>query len=107
VVAFFATRSGRCVAQLDALERVRRRVPGVQFAAIAIRGDRDELVRLMRGHRWGFPVGFDADGRLANAYHVAVCPQITFARRGGVADDTTFGELSEEELAAQARRLAR
>jgi hypothetical protein len=107
VVAFFAMRSGRCVDQLDAVERVRRRVPGVQFAAVAIRGERAELARLARAHRWGFPVGYDADGRLANAYHVAVCPQITFARRGGVADDTTFGELSEDELAAQARRLAR
>jgi hypothetical protein len=106
VLAFFATRGGRCIEQLDAIERVRGRFPGVQFAAVAIRGDRDEIRRLVRGHRWGFPVGIDRDGALANVYHVAVCPQVTFARRGGKVVDTTFGQLSDDELAAQAGRLA-
>jgi hypothetical protein len=106
VLAFFATRGGRCIDQLDAIERLRARFPRVRFAAVAVRGDRDEVRGLVRGHHWGFPVGYDRDGALANVYHVAVCPQITFARRGGRVVDTTFGRLSDAELAAQVRRLA-
>jgi hypothetical protein len=107
VLAFFATRGKECIAQLDVLERVRRVAPGVQFAAIAIRGDRDGVRRLIRDHRWGFDVGYDRDGGLANAYHVQVCPQITFARKGGRVAETTFGEVDAAALAAKARSLAR
>jgi hypothetical protein len=106
VLAFFATRGERCIAQLDVMERVRAQIPGVQFAAIAIRGDRDGLRSLIRRHRWRFDVGYDRDGGLANAYHVQVCPQLTFARRGGRVAETTFGEVTAAALAAKARRLA-
>jgi hypothetical protein len=105
VLAFFATRGDRCVSELDAMERARARVPGVQFAAVAIRGDRDDLRALVRGHGWRFPVGYDRDGALANAYHVQVCPQLTFARRGGRVAETTFGAIGTPELTAKARRL--
>jgi hypothetical protein len=105
VLAFFATRGRNCVAQLDALERVRARVPAVQFAAVAIRGARDGIRALIREHRWTFPVGYDRDGALAEAYHVQVCPQITFARRGGRVQETTFGTLDDVALAGKARRL--
>ncbi|MCW3003396.1 MAG: hypothetical protein JWQ20_2694, partial [Conexibacter sp.] len=106
VLAFFATRGKQCIQQLDVMERVRASMPGVQFAAIAIRGDRDDVRSLIRRHRWGFAVGYDRDGALANAYHVQVCPQLTFARRGGWVAETTFGELAAATLAAKARRLA-
>jgi hypothetical protein len=106
VLAFFATRGKQCIQQLDAMERVRASTPGVQFAAIAIRGDRDDVRSLIRHHRWRFAVGYDRDGALANAYHVQVCPQLTFARRGGRVAETTFGELATGTLAAKARRLA-
>jgi hypothetical protein len=106
VLAFFATRGKGCVAQLDALEQARARVPGVRFAAIAIRGDRGAIRRLVREHGWRFDVGYDRDGALANAFAVQVCPQITFARRGGRVVETTFGRLDARDLAARARRLA-
>jgi hypothetical protein len=105
VLAFFATRGKGCVAELDALEAARRRTPGVRFAAIAIRGDRDALRTTIRDHRWGFDVGYDRDGALANLYAVQVCPQITFARAGGRVAETTFGRLGAAEIAAKARRL--
>lgn len=105
VLAFFATRGDRCIAELDAMERARRQVPGVQFAAVAIRGDRDELRSLVRDHGWGFPVGYDRDGALANVYHVQVCPQLTFARRGGRVTETTFGDVPAGDLVIKARRL--
>jgi hypothetical protein len=72
----------------------------VGFAAIATLGDRDELRERVRSQGWGLPVGHDQDGAVANAYAVAVCPQITFARRGGEVVRTTFGSQDEAELTA-------
>jgi AhpC/TSA family len=105
VLAFFAIRSRECIAQLDVMQRVRTQLPGVQLAAIAIRGDRGDLRKLVRRHGWSFPVGYDRDGALSNAYHVQVCPQLTFARRGGRVVETTFGALAPAALVAKARRL--
>jgi hypothetical protein len=105
VLAFFAIRSRECVAQLDAMQRVRAQLPGVQLAAIAIRGDRGDLRKIVRRHRWAFPVGYDRDGALSNAYHVQVCPQLTFARHGGRVAETTFGALAPAALLTKAREL--
>jgi hypothetical protein len=106
VLAFFTVKSSQCVGQLDAMQRVQSQVPAVRFAAIAIRGDRDALRAIVRRHGWSFPVGYDRDGALSNAYHVQVCPQLTFARRGGRVVGTTFGALDARSLAAKARTLA-
>jgi hypothetical protein len=105
VLAFFVIRDERCVGQLDAMQRVAARLPGVRFAAVAIRGDRGDLRAMVRRHGWTFPVGYDRDGALSNAYHVQVCPQLTFARRGGRVVETTFGELTPSALATKARAL--
>jgi hypothetical protein len=103
VLAFLATRGTRCTGELDALERVRAGHPGVQFAAVSIRGDRAELRALVRRHGWRFPVAYDRDGVLANLYGVAVCPQLTFALPGGRVAATTVGAV---DRAALERRLA-
>jgi hypothetical protein len=105
VLAFFTIKSKDCVAQLDVMEQVQQDLPAVRFAAVAIRGDRDDLRAMVRRHGWTFPVGYDRDGALANTYHVQVCPQLTFARRGGRVAETTFGRLGPGDLAAKARRL--
>jgi hypothetical protein len=70
----------------------------VQFAAVAIRGDRRALRERVRERGWGLPVGHDETGAVANAYAVAVCPQITFAERGGEVTRTTFGTQDEDQL---------
>jgi len=98
VLAFLATRGARCTRELDALERARAGHPGVQVAAVAIRGDRDELRRIIRRRGWSFPVGYDRDGILANLFGVAVCPQVMFALPGGRVHDTSFGELDARGL---------
>jgi hypothetical protein len=105
VLAFFAEPIARCVEQIDILDRLRSRFPDVQFAAIATLGDRDELRERVRERGWGLPVGHDHDGAVANAYAVAVCPQITFARRGGEVTRTTFGSQDEDELTAAIEEL--
>jgi len=107
VLAFFAARGEECVTQLDRLDDVAARHPGVRFAAVSIRGDRDGLRRLIRDRRWRFPVGYDADGILANAYGVAICPQITFVRKGGAVQATSLGAITARDLEARVRRLER
>lgn len=105
VLAFFTVRNQECIDQVDVLNRVRGRLPGVRLAAIAIRGDRDDLRKLVGGHGWTIPVGYDRDGALSNAYHVQVCPQITFARKGGRVAATTFGSIGARDLVTRAREL--
>jgi hypothetical protein len=106
-LSFLATRGGRCVDGIDQLEAVRDDYPGVQFAVIAIRGDRDDLRELIGERGWGMPVGYDRDGVLANLYGVAVCPQTTLAARGGTVRRTLIGEPSDRELRAALDDLVR
>ena len=105
VLAFLATRGARCTGELDALDRERARHPGVQFAAVAIRGDRAELRALVRRHGWRFPVAWDRDGILANLYGVAVCPLVTFAARDGKVAGTAIEFLDERALSERVRAL--
>jgi hypothetical protein len=102
VLAFLATRGSQCTRELDLLQRALTRHPGLQVAAVSIRGDRDDLRALVRRHRWRFPVAWDLDGRLASLFGVAVCPQLTYALAGGVVQATSVGEL---DGAALDRRL--
>jgi hypothetical protein len=104
-LVFMASRSERCKRQVDIAERVRRRVPEVQFAAVAIRGDRDDVRRTIRRRGWRLPVAWDRDGAVSNAYAVAICPTITFADRGGRVRSTSFSLLGPRELTRRVRRL--
>jgi hypothetical protein len=107
VIGFYADRAGgACAEQLDAMERVRRRLPDVQFAAVAIRGERAGLRALVRRRGWGFPIGHDEDGQVANLYGVAGCPTTTFAYPGGIVMHTYLGLLAPARLEAEVRRLA-
>jgi len=107
VLAFLATGGARCTGELDALARVRAGHPGVQFAAVSIRGDRAELRGLVRRHGWRFPVAYDRDGILANLYGVAVCPQLTFALPGGRVTATNVGSLDRAGLERRLGALER
>jgi hypothetical protein len=104
-IAFLATRGGDCTKQLDLIERARARFPQVRFAAVAIRGNRNDLRSDIRRHGWQFPVGYDHDGAVANLYDVAVCPTVTFAYPGGTALRTTLGLLDAPKLDATLREL--
>jgi hypothetical protein len=105
VLGFFAEPADRCDDQIDALDDLRGRFPEVQFAAVAIRGDRDALRRRVRERGWRLPVGHDRDGAVANAYAVAVCPVITLAARGGEVRRTLLGSQDAAELEAAVREL--
>jgi hypothetical protein len=107
VLAFFAEPSERCDDEVTTLDRLRSRYPRVQFAAVAIRGDRDKLQDRIRARGWRLPVGWDRDGAVANAYAVAICPAITLARRGGTVVRTLLGSQTDAQIEDAIADLAR
>ncbi len=105
-LAFLATPAERCREQVDVMQRLRARFPAVQFAVVAVRGDQDDVRRAVRKRRWTLPVGYDHDGAVSVAYGVALCPTITFARKGGRVAHTSLQFLDERALDAQLRAIA-
>jgi hypothetical protein len=83
VLALFID-AGDCPRILGDLQALAPSFPGVRFAAVSIKGDRDRLRALVRSARVSFPVGIDSDGALAALYKVVSCPQVSFAYPGGV-----------------------
>lgn len=98
VLAFTAARSKTCDRQIDVLQRIRSEYPDVQFAAVSIRGDRDDLRALIRDRGWTLPVAYDHDGGIANAFAVAICPTVTFAYRGGKVQGTSLTLIEGDAL---------
>ena len=104
-IAFVAARSEACDRQVDVLERVRSDYPDISFAAVGIRGDRDELRRTIRRRGWTLPVAWDRDGGVANAYAVAICPTVTFAYAGGRVQATSLATIDGAALRARLEQL--
>lgn len=105
VLAFLTVGARACERELDALERLRARLPQVAFAAVGVRAERDALRRLVRERGWGFPVAQDRDGAVANRYGVAVCPTVVLAYRGGEVMETVLGETGGRALERRVRAL--
>jgi hypothetical protein len=106
-IAFVAARSEACDRQVDVLERVRSDYPDISFAAVGIRGDRDELRRTIRRRGWTLPVAWDRDGGVANAYAVAICPTVTCAYAGGRVQGTSLATIDGAALRARLEQLRR
>jgi len=104
-IAFVAARSETCDRQIDALERVRAAYPDISFAAVAIRGDRDELRATIRRRGWKLPVAWDRDGGVANAFAVAICPTVTFAYKGGEVEGTSLAMIDGVALRQRLQKL--
>lgn len=105
-VVFFTTNNDACVRQVDLVERLRPRYDEVAFVAISLGGERGRARELKRARGWGMPVGYDLSGTLSALYGVAVCPHITFVRRGGEVARTDIGELDEAGLRSRLDALA-
>jgi hypothetical protein len=104
VLALFVD-GGSCAAVLGDMQALAPSFPGVRFAAVAIKGDRASVRRLIRSRGLRFPVGVDEDGALAVLYKVASCPQLSFALPGGVEQGATV--LRREPLATLRARVGR
>jgi len=105
VLTFLVTEGADCEPQVDRVERMRAEFPGVSFAAVMSGEGRDEVERVARRRGWGLPVAVDRDGALQNLYGLGVCPSTVFAYEGGRVRTTELGNLTEDELRAQVRRI--
>jgi hypothetical protein len=83
VLALFV-ESGSCPDVLSDLQALAPSYPGVQIAAVAIKGNRSSVRKLVNTRHLSLPVGIDFEGALATVYKVVSCPQVTFAYPGGV-----------------------
>jgi hypothetical protein len=112
VLALFLD-AGSCAAILADMQSLAPSFPGVQFAAVALKGNRGQLRRLVRTRQLQVPVGLDRDGSLLALYKVATCPQVTLAYPGGVVQSpalltrpplaTLHARVSELVAASRAR----
>jgi cytochrome c-type biogenesis protein len=106
LVAWFS-RCKPCKPQLDTVERIRRRVPGVAFVGVDVRDSQDKARSIVTENGWRFPIGVDRDGAVGALYGVGVGPTTFFAYTGGVLAETAIGELDQRELEKRVRRLVR
>ena len=105
VLAFIHTGEPSCAAQLDTIERVRKRYGSVRFAAVTGGTDRSELRPVIRRRGWRFPIAYDRDGAVFTLYGVVDCPTLTFTYPGGIAMRTTLKPLDDRQLGAMLQRL--
>jgi len=104
-LALFAP-AGDCPRLVDELSALAPEFPGVQLAAVAVRGAREDVRGLVGRHGWTMPVGHDRDGVLANLYKLATCAQLTLAIPGGrVQGATLLGVPTPQVLRARLGEL--
>lgn len=104
VLALFVD-GGSCAAVLGDMQALAVTFGGVSFAAVAIKGERTPLRKLMREQGLTrVQVGFDSDGVLTGLYKMASCPQVSFVLPGGVVQSPAL--LSTPSRAALRARVA-
>jgi hypothetical protein len=97
---------GSCPDVLSDMQALAPSFPGVRFAAVAIKGGRANVRKLIRSRGLSMPVGLDSDGALAALYKVATCPQLTFVYPGGEAQgQAILSRPSRATLRARLREL--
>lgn len=105
VLALFVD-AGSCADVLSDLQALAPSYPGVQMAAVAIKGNRSSVRKLMYTRHLTLPVGIDFEGALATVYKVVSCPQVTFAYPGGVVQSRALlGRPSRATLRARLNAL--
>jgi len=106
LVLVLFVNGGSCPDVLDELERLAPSFPGLQIAAVEIRGSRSALRSLVRRRGLTFPVGYDDDGILVSLYKDTSCPQITFTYPGGtVAEPALLHQPTYATLRARVDEL--
>jgi hypothetical protein len=105
VLTFLVTRGADCEPQVDRVERMRDEFPQVQFAAVISGDERDEVEQIVRRRGWTMPVAVDHDGAVVNVYGIGVCPTTVFSTPGGAVRRVELGNLTEDQLRADIRKL--
>jgi thiol-disulfide isomerase/thioredoxin len=106
VIVFWFTRGcGSCRPQLDTVERVRKRVPGVHFIGLDVRDSRKDARQEVLEHGWTFPMGYDRDGAVSQLYGIGGGPTVVFTYPDGITRAVHLGELDDRELERRVRAL--
>jgi hypothetical protein len=103
VLALFVDE-GSCPDVLGEMQTLSSSFPGVNFAAVSIKGDRGSLRKLVAKRHLTIPVGLDDQGDLAALYRLATCPQVNFAAKGGVVQSKAL--LNTPSLSSLRARVA-
>ena len=104
VVLTLFVDGGSCPDVLGDEQKLSSSFPDVRFAAVAIKGGRSQVSRLIDSRGLKMPVGLDSDGALAALYKVGTCPQVTFAYPGGEVQSDAL--IERPSLAVLRGRLA-
>jgi hypothetical protein len=109
VISFWFTSPSGCPPTQDVVNAVARRYRGrVNFLSVAVRGDHDEIRRIVNQRGWSMTVGWDRDGAVSNLYRVGVCPTVALAFPGGVFERAVIGEnVTEGKLSHDVQGLLR
>src|SRR5918994_2484656 len=115
-ISFWFTRGADCLPTQDVVDRAAVRYRGrVNFLSLNIGDDREDVREIVRDRGWRLPVGYDADGAVANLYRVGGCPTAALAYPGGILAGGVVGEENFQpealakrldELIAESRRRA-
>ena len=100
IVFWFKRGCGTCRPQLDAVERVRRRVPGVHFIGVDVVDSRENARKEVLEHGWRFPMAYDRDGAVSQIYGIGGGPTLVFAYPDGITMSVQLGELDDQEPGA-------
>jgi hypothetical protein len=96
VLAFWFTRGGECEAAQDSFEAAYRRFRSrVNFLAVNVRDERDEVRELIAERGWTHPIGLDSDGALSNLYRIGACPTYLYVYPGGILEGVAIGDESD------------
>lgn len=113
LTAWFSRCGGHCEPQLDRVERIRARFPGVAFVGLDVRDSLDKARGTVLRHGWRFPMALDRDGAVSALYGVVVGPTTFFIYprdrpdRAGVLREVVRHELTEAALGAHIAALVR
>jgi hypothetical protein len=110
VLSFWFSTPAECPPTQDVVDQAARRYRDrVNFLSLAVRGERDELARIVTERGWRLPVGWDRDGAVSNLYRVGLCPTVAFVLPGGILREARIGsdELGRRQLDAAIEGLIR
>jgi peroxiredoxin len=107
MVAWFTKGCDTCRRQLDTLEAVRHRFPGVGFLGLDVKDSLDNARTEVAKHGWSFPMALDRDGAVSGLYGVVVGPTTFLAYPRGVLMDKVLGELDQAELTRKVEALVK
>lgn len=106
VVNMWASWCGPCRQEMPAVQRFAQGHPGVRVIGVAVNDQVDDARAFAKEVGVTFPLGFDADGQVADAYAVSGLPTTVVLDRQGRLAATWPGPVTGADLARLTSALA-